>query len=77
MPKTKPKVPKTEKMWMGWDGKRGYVTFAARQKKHECQSDLDIAWYADEATPICVRIVPEAEYKRLIAASKRKDKETK
>ena len=72
MPKDKPKAPKTEKMWMGHSRKFGYFPMSYATTKAECERNLfDVR---NEA--VKVRIMPEAEYQRLIAASKRKDEET-
>lgn len=70
MPKAKQKVPKTEKMWMGWNGK-WYITHLPSFLKSGCQTKLTESGYScDEAYPVPVRIVPEAEYQRLRKAKK-------
>jgi len=70
MPKAKPEVVK---MWMGW--KPGwYLHGIIGNTKSDCEMSLgENRWGSDEAEAVEVRIVPEAEYQRLIAASKRND----
>jgi hypothetical protein len=77
MPKAKPKVPKTEKMWMAWDtDDGGFFTHRASETKDGCESKISESSMSDSLQAVRVRIVPEAEYQRLIAATKRKEKET-
>jgi hypothetical protein len=76
MPKAKPKVPKTEKMWMGWGRKFGFhPRFCDSTKKDLLQIQCNALQVDEPMDPVLVRIMPEAEYQRLIAASKRKEKE--
>jgi len=70
MPKAKPKVPKTDTMWMVWNGSRFDIEAEVYRRE-----DGDIPPPSSVSKYLPVRIVPEAEYQRLIAASKQKNKE--
>jgi hypothetical protein len=78
MPKAKQKAPKTEKLWMAWDHvDGGFFVNRHGTSKGQCRRNiLKHSAFPDDLAPVAVRIMPEAEYQRLIAAAKRKDKET-
>lgn len=59
MPKAKPKVPKTHKVWMAWDNNHGFNHADWGYRKGDV-----------EGNPTPVRIVPEAEYQRMRRAAK-------
>jgi hypothetical protein len=71
MPKAK---PKTKRMWMGWTNLHYWLPGIYSQDREKCQELLKRnKWDPWVAKPVRVRIVPEAEYQRMRAASKRKD----
>lgn len=76
MPKAKTKVPKTEKMWMVYDPNPGVGFVPSLFGVSKADAVDENKNPHDQDQYVRVRIVPEAEYQRLIAASKRKDKET-
>lgn len=72
MPKAKPKVPKTEKMWMAWSRDAMFAPWIWGVTKETCR-DRASGWQYDRIKE--VRIVPEAEYQRMRKAAGKMVKE--
>lgn len=66
MPKAK-KVPKTEKVWMGWHELSGFMPWIWGEFQKSCK---DRDEYHDTSKCMRVRIMPEAEYQQLRKAAK-------